>query len=75
MAPRQQHEASLIKRLAKQFGWEVESILSLPNSIAVEYKLRKISDGKYWNLRGRDVLSPSERFLEDYFTAQFRNAD
>jgi len=78
MTPKQEKEAALVKRLAEKYGWEIESIHRLHNSLALEYKLRTKesrpdSERNYCIVRGFDTLSLSDRHLEAYLEPQLQN--
>jgi hypothetical protein len=49
LSPRQEKEAALVKRLAAEQGWKIESIHPIPNRTALEYKLQSIATGKDGN--------------------------
>jgi len=73
LSKRQENEATLVKRIAIDSGWEIESINTLPDSTALEYKIRKAGEKATYGIRGYNVVPPSDQFLDDYIKAQFRS--
>jgi len=69
LSQRQQRELDILARLAKG-EWKVETINTLPDSVALEYRLRsEHPQPDYCIVRGLDTESRDE-FLEAHFARE-----
>jgi len=78
LSPRQEKEAAQVQRLAAEFGWEIYSIDTIVNSIALEYRLQSKAVQKnggrtYHSIRGA-TNGFTEKQLEALLTGQLQAA-
>jgi hypothetical protein len=72
----QEDEAALLKRLANQTGWELETIIQMPNSTALEYQLRNRAhqpgrNKNYCLVRGASTQATVQQ-LESHLMSQLQ---
>jgi hypothetical protein len=69
LTPRQEKEVALVKRLAAEKGFEIESIHSIANSTALEYRLES-----HRSIRGDNTDTLTGQMLEALISRQLEAA-